>query len=331
VELADVIKVNGVDRFITLDRELVRIDESQRWIVKVSGQPPIRVVSDPRFADDDFDNLVDGEEFGIGTAPDNSDTDGDGRDDRLERDDSNFNPLLAEKEELLDQLRVTVVFVGLEIGDDGDSGGNAGDFGFDFGVRLPDNEGVAGLSNAFTSVVRQSYQLTGTYRATDTFQSDVKPLLPQCPDGDDEDTDPDSASFDVTLCQNIYFGIPMSGGQELRFTGLLSDSARSHSFTMTTDQSFSVEGVVAERDNSPDTKHVFFGGLEGVRYSFSETIGDRVEMSTRRAVFRGDELLTGEQIIDLSFSFDAGDNIDSGNPGGDISGIVTAYIVVQPL
>ena len=54
------------------------------WDVKVSGQAPYHVFSDPAQADTDGDGLTDAQEYQLGTDPTKPDTDGDGIPDNLD-------------------------------------------------------------------------------------------------------------------------------------------------------------------------------------------------------------------------------------------------------
>jgi hypothetical protein len=119
------------------EAELVDV-ELDRWVVRVDGQTPIRVFSNPLVADADFDSVVDGDEFAFDplnpkrhTDPNNGNTDGDGRDDGVEIA-AGTNPLAVD-------VRVTVIAQSVETS-------APGQFNFALNVRPPDPAGVGGLS-----------------------------------------------------------------------------------------------------------------------------------------------------------------------------------------
>jgi hypothetical protein len=130
------------------EAELVDI-ESKRWVIFTNVKAPYRVFSDPRFADGDFDGLVDGQEFGgtYRTDPNNSDTDGDERGDGTEVTNGD-NPLLASLEE---SVRITIVAQYIILSADGD--GDSGEIESQLWVRGPDATGIAGLSNSTNFVL----------------------------------------------------------------------------------------------------------------------------------------------------------------------------------
>jgi hypothetical protein len=88
--------------------------------------------------------------------------------------------------------------------------------------------------------------------------------------------------------------VPISSGHTLVLTGLLEEEARTHTFVITKNQKFALEGVVAERDNFPDTAKVFYGGVEGVQAKLDG--GD----TSRYAIFTGAELAS-QSIVDVRF------------------------------
>jgi hypothetical protein len=120
--------------------------------VRVVGEAPRQVFSNPLVADADFDGVVDGDEFSgtYRSDPNNGNTDGDKRDDGQERS-AGTNPLVED-------FQVTVFFTELTITTDGDVG-DAGDIGIDFGIRTPDSSQPLGLSS-FRSVYRAGAELT---------------------------------------------------------------------------------------------------------------------------------------------------------------------------
>ncbi len=293
------------------EAELVDI-EQQRWVVRVVGQAPRQVFSNPLVADADFDGLVDGEEYANHmTDPNNGNTDGDSRDDGQE--------LAANTNPLVEDFQVTVYFTSLGITSDGDPGGaGPGDFGFDWGIRLPDSTQPAGLSNNFTSVVSANATLTGTFQST-PFPggvSEIEAALPAL----------DSGETQQSLRNNgpDIYGINISDGDTLKLPGLISDSHRSYSFGMTKDDFFAVEGVVIEIDSYPGTyTSVYLGGLEGAKAN--ENGGN----DAIRPVFQGKDLLAATSPFhDLVFNFGPTDNITSG--GSDtIAGSMSMFFIVS--
>jgi hypothetical protein len=166
------------------EAELVDV-EAKRWIVRASGNvqsgqgassTAYQVYSHPLVADADFDGLVDGEELlGIAsspirytTDPNNSNTDGDRRNDGEEVR-GGLNPLLED-------FRVTVVAEWMQTFGDGtpasdSSGTYGGDYQLDLGVRLPNESGPAGLSTVVTSALstRQTINMDGPNNGAGTF------------------------------------------------------------------------------------------------------------------------------------------------------------------
>lgn len=120
-------------------------NELARWIVRVRGKTPYQVFSNPLVADADFDGLVDGDEFNLDslfldrhTDPNLGNTDGDNRDDGVERGSS--NPLAVD-------IRVAVVAESVEIS-------TPGQYNYQFNVKRPDSTGVAGLSTTPQNVFK---------------------------------------------------------------------------------------------------------------------------------------------------------------------------------
>ncbi len=259
------------------------------WIVRVVGEDPYRVFSDPRVPDADLDTLADGDEFSHGTDPTRANTDGDSRDDKAEVL-AGLNPLQAD-------FKITVLYVSLFLEHDGDSGANAGDIGITFSVRLPDDSTPTGLAATPTVLV-------------DT--SEVKNRLPAC-------NDPNN--LDETLCQNNFFGIPIGSGQTLKLSQWLSDAERSISFSMTSSQQFSIEGVLIERDDFPDQAEVHFGGLEGLQATTAG--GTKV-----KAVFKGEDLLF-QSIEEITFEFQPNDNIGGSDDDDRIKGKLKVIYIVD--
>jgi hypothetical protein len=112
-----------------VEAELMDI-EVNRWIVRVAGRDPVRVYSDPRTADADFDKLLDGDEKAAGSDPTKANTDDDARDDAQE--------LQAGTRPLVPDVSVLVTFKDIYIINDCDNPpSQAGDYYFDFGVQSP--------------------------------------------------------------------------------------------------------------------------------------------------------------------------------------------------
>ncbi len=131
--------------------------------------------------------------------------------------------------------------------------------------------------------------------------------------------------------------IILKQGQTLSLSRELVYRERSYTFEMTSDQQFSLEGIIVENDGNQGTSQVFFGGFEGVQ-------ADDGTGQAKRAVFVGSELLRKESsVIDLTFNFGSSDNVhydafgnivsvgDPANDQGNIKGSVTAYLVIERL
>jgi len=194
---------------------------------------------------------------------------------------------------------VTVAFESMYVGGNGDGGDNAGDFGFDFGVRLGDPSTATGLSDSFRHVLQEELTVTGTTAAVVGGRSDVKPLLPIPGDPND---------LDATLVQNNFYGIPFGDGQGLSFAGLVPDAMRTTTFAVSAKSKFSIEGAVVEVDevhpdqNIDDAAYVFLGGLSGLQAT-------KADSSKVRTVFNGSDL--GAQVgsvQSLMFDYSTGDN-----------------------
>ena len=112
-------------------------NERNRWIVRVKGQSPYRAFSNPLVADADFDGLVDFDEYFNGTDPNNGNTDGDSRDDGVEVK-GNSNPLATN-------IQVTAVVKSATFGSNGA-------FAYQLSVRMPDDDGIAGLSTSTSRI-----------------------------------------------------------------------------------------------------------------------------------------------------------------------------------
>jgi hypothetical protein len=326
-----IIKTNPLDADTDDDKrsdgdeaELIDI-ELARWVVRAEGKAPYRVFSDPLFADADFDDVVDGDEFfgAYRTDPNNGNTDGDQFDDGQEFT-GGTNPLKLE----LDLFRVTIFFNTIQVTEDGDwdSGDEGGDFAFDFGVRLP-GAGAAGLSENFTSVVHDTILLTNPFEfelALDDQQ--VEPHLPN-PGGQNP------ARSQGSLQNNQYSrGIAFEEGATLNLAQYLTIEQRSITFWMTEDQVFSVEGILAELDfhqendvdgpdaaindlDTPADYAVFYNYMGGVDGLKAQKAG---AMEKIRPVFRGSELRLSEMaFIDYVIASSPSDQLGTRSGNGD--------------
>jgi hypothetical protein len=306
-----IIKTNPLDADTDDDKrsdgdeaELIDI-ELARWVVRTEGKAPYRAFSDPLFADSDFDDVVDGDEFGgvYRTDPNNGNTDGDQFDDGQEFT-GGTNPLKAE----LNLFRVTVFFTALTIEGDGDwdQGDHNGDFAFDFGVRRP-GAGTAGLDPDFTSVVHDTILLTDPFQyQLALFDQQVEPFLP-----------PGQAPVhNNPFSRGIAFNGPPT--TSLKFAQYLSVERRSVTFWMSADDVFSVEGIVAELDyhgsntdhagnsgnpNDYEVQWAYLGGVDGLQ---ANKKGDdrNDDLKKTRSVFRGSDLqLSATPFNDYEINF----------------------------
>lgn len=238
-----------------------------RWVVAVEGKAPKRVYTDPRSADADLDGLADGDEFAFKSDPGIADSDGDGRIDGL---DTVFG-LSPVAQDFL----VTVTYTALKVFHDGSRGGTDGDFGFDFGVRLPDRVQANGLSTQFNHLIVEqtllgepSASVDAPFSSHTVGRSDVSPHLKQ--NGGEDDGG--------ALYNNEKFGIQVeSGGRRednafnlVQFTGLLPEAARSFQFAVKKGERFAFEGVIIEMDQEGPDK-AFFGGAEGIAGKAGDT------------------------------------------------------------
>ena len=105
--------------------------ESKSWYVWVFSTAARKVTSDPKFADEDKDELNDGQERTRGTDPKNPDTDGDGRKDGLEVEEE-LNPLRQD-------YHLTVKLVDIDVLEDCDPETDRGlELMGDFSLLKPD-------------------------------------------------------------------------------------------------------------------------------------------------------------------------------------------------
>ena len=279
--------------------------EVDAWIVQVAGKPPQRVYSNPLIADADFDGLVDGLEFNFNVAfksrhsdPNNSNTDGDPRNDLVEYKDEG-NPLV-------DDFAVTVYFTSIYIGADGDTSGGSGDFNMDFGIRKPDP--ITGrYSDDYTSILHHGMKLVSPFNSEFT------------------DVSADDFFHDTSAPVNSNDDVQIATGQTFSFAAYRADSqSRSHKFNMTVEEMFAIEGVLAELDTSTGSAStkIYIGGMEGVKVTEEGTVTTK-----KRAIFTGSELRSGPAIRDLSFDFTKADNLfNSANFA--LVGKVFAFIVI---
>ena len=253
----------------------------------------------PLEADADFDGLVDGQEFNWNSGlyrsdPNKANTDGDSRTDGEEW------PLLLNP--LVEDFLVTVVYQSLKITNDGDSGTDAGDFSFELNVRLPSSTSLTGLANP-TMVVS-----SGLVRSVLPTSSDITRSL----------VNNDSAGV-LQIRDDVLNVLDLT--QLLPFQGI---GGRSYSFSVATNQRFSVEGIIDEVDSLEfdDLVRIRYGGLEGLKAK--KDGGAEV-----RTVFEGSSLVRGS-ITDLTFSFTHADNLIIGSPSGStIVGELRAMIIVS--
>ncbi len=269
----------------------VEIDDTVagRWIVRVAGDEPYRVYSDPRNADEDFDTVVDGDEYTYGSDPTSSNTDSDRRDDAQEIA-LGLNPLEVD-------FRVTVFYRGIRVDEDGDatwgltaprvghgSRRGAGEISFYFEVRRPDDSTATGLEAMSHTIANDwTYRpyLTVCNAPTWVGEYDNTPCVHNQPDG--------TASSD---------GIEMDDGDEIEFFDpkwKIPDSIRSVTFGLTENQRFSIEGRVGEFDVDQTTYHWnYFGGIDGTPalVNAQEVLG----------VFEGKDVRS-DTIKHLSFKF----------------------------
>jgi hypothetical protein len=288
------------------EAELVDI-ELNRWAVRVAGLAPYRVYSNPLVADADFDGVVDGDELNFGsnptyrTDPNNGNTDGDTRDDGQE-----FN---AGTNPLIEDFQVTVFVNAITVLEDGDNEGNttaAGEFMFQLGVRKPDVNGAAGLSSTFTPVVTESIALTSPFNFVYTGNSQVEPYLPVGPNADLD-------------------GIQVNNGDFLNFARYLPTANRSISFGMTANQSFALEGIVAEWDGGEKYSYTYLGGIDGVGATSSLRSN-----SLSRPIFTGTELLaSASPFIDVTMTYTSIHYVTKNGGEGSIAGQVTFTIFVN--
>jgi hypothetical protein len=244
-----------------MEAELID-DPGTHWIVRVEGQTPYRVFSDPTRADEDFDTLVDGDEraaLGTGTDPTKADTDEDGRSDAQE--------IVGSTNPLAEDFRVTVRYHQFQIGSDCEDGDaqNAGEFHFNLGVRVPS-------TGSFRSIVNpQSLSTAGL-------------VDPSCPNPND------------TLC----FGFATVGGiftPWVRFDdgGDFQDrvdlDSFDTSFGINASQEFSLAGRVREVDENENG--LFFDPRLDFQLDdrFNRTLD--VNGTMRSGFFTGSELSDG--------------------------------------
>jgi hypothetical protein len=281
-----------------------------RWIVRIPGETPYRVYSDPRYSDADFDTLVDGDEHGVGSDPWVANTDGDRRDDAME--------VVLALNPLEPDFRVTVFLRALEVDQPGEynwlycplnNTSQCGDAeaSFRFFVRRPDDSTATGL------------EATPTRVAGDW---DFRTFMPACIDNSFIDPWHHQNNPCVSVADD---GIQMGGGDVLEFFHsdyAIPENMRSISFSVTENQRFSVEGQVGEFDVNPTTYHWhYFGGLDGTPASQNAN-----EML---AVFEGADVIK-KTIEHYSFEYDHPNwNSQLNPPASPASGRIRFSYVVE--
>jgi len=244
------------------EAELVDI-EANRWVVRVNGEAPYRVFSDPTQADEDFDTLVDGDERsvgGTGTDPALADTDDDGRSDAEE--------VIGSTNPLAEDFRVTVRYHRFDIDSDCEDSSdvdNAGEFDFNLGVRVP-------TSGSIRSIVSPSSLFSRGLVETCTGSRDT-----QCYGSTLDDTD------------TFFNWIQLDDGDG--FQDILDLDSLSTSFGINASQEFALAGTVQEIDeddgvNFPDPRLDF-----QLDDRFNQTLD--VNGTMRNAFFTGSELSNG--------------------------------------
>ena len=259
-----------------------------RWIVRVVGQDPYRVYSDPRSADVDFDTVVDGDEFASGSDPHLANTDGDRRDDAGEIA-LGLNPLEAD-------FKVTVFLREIEIIQEGEvnlcsiwiHGSQCGDAetSIRFDVRRPDEATPTGLEGTPARVVDDwdlaPYMPTCNVDIWGNLHTHLNtPCVVRNSNGTQTADGIQMRNGDVFELYHSQYGIP--------------DTLRSITFSVTENQRFSVEGQVGEFDVSPTGySWLYFGGLNGspANQGGTETL----------AVFEGSDVIS-QTVEHYTFDF----------------------------
>ena len=140
-------KTNPVDAD-TDDDNLGDGDELAGWMVYLEGGPAgYPVTSDPLDPDTDGDGWEDGDEHTAGTDPHLTDTDGDGTDDPVEPS--------RDRDPLTPDQRVTIRYIQMCVGEDGDPSYASGIFYFRYGAWL--------LSQSYPDTWLRSYNIAGNY------------------------------------------------------------------------------------------------------------------------------------------------------------------------
>jgi len=264
---------------------------TRRWIVRIAGEDPYRVYSDPQRADVDYDTVVDGQEYGYKyrSDPTLANTDGDRRDDAMEIA-LGLNPLQVDfkvsvffRSIIIEQrgdvnLPIVPAFCGLGALARATSRCGDGEIKFEFDVRRPDGSTGTGLE-AWPTPVANDWNF--------------RPYMPPC-----SQYLLDPFSHTNTPCVSGQDGIQMTNGDVLelfRSQYSIPESMRSISFSMTEDQRFSIEGRIGEFDIDPTSNHwLYFGGLNG---TLADKNGTKV-----LGVFEGKDVKS-DKIAHLSFEF----------------------------
>jgi hypothetical protein len=236
-------------------------DVNRRWIVRVEGEDPYRVYSDPTQSDADFDTMVDGEEKvagGTGTDPTMADTDADSRTDTDEIN-QGTNPLIED-------FRVTVRYHRLTIIDDCDApASQAGEIWFDLGVNTP--------SGNYLRVVRADFD-NAQFGYPEFPFSGITRLCDAANGGGNLLND----NYCLRLTNPVSIGLQSGDFLEL--------DALSNSFGVNASQEFELAGRVWEGDQFIDPNLDFT-----LDDRFNQTLD--VDGELRNGFFRGEELRAG--------------------------------------
>jgi len=155
------------------------------WMVRVEGKDPYRVSSDPLRANKDLDGWNDLNEYNAKTDPEKPDTDGDGTNDDIEYGiwasyagtqwsipAKHRNPLVADK-------RITLKFIGIEVGADDCELFGLPSYNFGFMFTLPDGSKVQGPGtvNYCSSIPCNFIPVSGGYLPLHTVAESSFPFI----------------------------------------------------------------------------------------------------------------------------------------------------------